>query len=386
MTGKMIGKIIKNARIEKGYSQDKLAEKLMINRSIISRLESEKHSPRVDTLDILAQGLGMALKIEFVDPSLAYIFTNLERISVSLADIESCKKSSLENIKPLNINDLLYQAKAPRIPPSHILCVWIWEYILNSGILEKNPEAIRFTVASDDEETIHDCAGSIIFLTEYIYEIDDIFNKPMKCGMKAIVESVVVERDSKHITINFAESSNKTEIIKKALEEEKKKIAESKEYYDEHPDGFEFLVYPIEDFTADYMMDVNSSYDIVIAATSKEALHKYINENKYDLMTNYYYNYFVEDFVSRLSKGFELKDFGDAKALEHLMSQAIEEPFAIDKIDEKISAHIVDMLTPDELYRVIGKKVFEKMWFDIEEQSYKVSLSKRQRVLLEYLF
>ena len=153
----MYGKILKNARIKKGYTQDQLANILIYDRTVITKHESGTGNPTVKTLDNLAQGLGMVLKIEFVEPSLANIFTNLGRYSVSLLDIESCKKSSLENIKPLDISELFDQIRTPRIPPSHKLCVWIWEYILKSGILEKNPEAIRLTIASDDETDIHDC-------------------------------------------------------------------------------------------------------------------------------------------------------------------------------------------------------------------------------------
>ncbi|MGE3856619.1 MAG: helix-turn-helix transcriptional regulator [Dehalococcoidia bacterium] len=54
------------ARTRAGVSQQGLAEAMGTTRSAVSRLESGKHSPSVDTLSDAAAALGYELQIKFV--------------------------------------------------------------------------------------------------------------------------------------------------------------------------------------------------------------------------------------------------------------------------------------------------------------------------------
>ncbi len=55
------------ARKRKNITQKELAERTGITQPDISRLENGRGNPSLRTLNILAKGLGMKLKIEFVN-------------------------------------------------------------------------------------------------------------------------------------------------------------------------------------------------------------------------------------------------------------------------------------------------------------------------------
>ena len=57
---------IVDARISRNLTQKELAERSGINQADISKLENGTRNPSVNLLKRLAEGLGMALKIEFV--------------------------------------------------------------------------------------------------------------------------------------------------------------------------------------------------------------------------------------------------------------------------------------------------------------------------------
>ena len=54
------------ARIKKGLTQDKLAQKIGTKQSVISRLESGRANPSVAFLKKLAQALNSHLEIKFI--------------------------------------------------------------------------------------------------------------------------------------------------------------------------------------------------------------------------------------------------------------------------------------------------------------------------------
>lgn len=54
------------AREARGMTQRQLAEATGTSRSVISRLESGRHSPTVDTLAVIANALGYRLETRFV--------------------------------------------------------------------------------------------------------------------------------------------------------------------------------------------------------------------------------------------------------------------------------------------------------------------------------
>lgn len=57
---------IVDARISKNLTQKQLAEKTGIDQSDISKLENGTRNPTINLLKRLAEGMDMALKIEFV--------------------------------------------------------------------------------------------------------------------------------------------------------------------------------------------------------------------------------------------------------------------------------------------------------------------------------
>ena len=59
-------KAIVDARTSKNLTQKELAERSGINQADISKLENGTRNPSVNLLKRLAEGMGMALKIEFV--------------------------------------------------------------------------------------------------------------------------------------------------------------------------------------------------------------------------------------------------------------------------------------------------------------------------------
>ena len=60
---------IVNARKESGLTQQKLSEITGINQADISRLEKGNGNPSLRTLQRLAAGMNMRLKLEFVKPA-----------------------------------------------------------------------------------------------------------------------------------------------------------------------------------------------------------------------------------------------------------------------------------------------------------------------------
>ena len=55
-----------DARVHQNMTQKELAERTGINQADISKLENGTRNPSVNLLKRLADGMGMALKIEFV--------------------------------------------------------------------------------------------------------------------------------------------------------------------------------------------------------------------------------------------------------------------------------------------------------------------------------
>jgi transcriptional regulator with XRE-family HTH domain len=57
---------IVDARISQNMTQKELSERTGINQADISKLENGTRNPSVNLLKRLAEGMGMALKIEFI--------------------------------------------------------------------------------------------------------------------------------------------------------------------------------------------------------------------------------------------------------------------------------------------------------------------------------
>lgn len=58
----MVGKNIKRYRTEKGMTQDELAEVLCVTRQAVSNWENEKTQPDIETLNRIAETLGVTVE------------------------------------------------------------------------------------------------------------------------------------------------------------------------------------------------------------------------------------------------------------------------------------------------------------------------------------
>ena len=58
-----VASIIQKARVQKGWTQLELAEKVGFSRSTIARIEASVFSPNADQLYMLAESLELTLKI-----------------------------------------------------------------------------------------------------------------------------------------------------------------------------------------------------------------------------------------------------------------------------------------------------------------------------------
>lgn len=59
-SAKIFGQVLREQRLARGYTQDKLAELAKVDRSHISSLERATRSPLIPTLFILAEALDMS--------------------------------------------------------------------------------------------------------------------------------------------------------------------------------------------------------------------------------------------------------------------------------------------------------------------------------------
>ncbi len=63
-----IGEEVRRLRIEAGLSQRELAERMGVTQSVIARLEAGGVEPRLSTLDLVAQALGVEVDVRFRTP------------------------------------------------------------------------------------------------------------------------------------------------------------------------------------------------------------------------------------------------------------------------------------------------------------------------------
>lgn len=66
------GQLIRQARLQHGLSQTRLARRAGTRQSAISRLEADEVSPSVDTLDLLLRAMGERLELAAATPERAY--------------------------------------------------------------------------------------------------------------------------------------------------------------------------------------------------------------------------------------------------------------------------------------------------------------------------
>ncbi len=85
-----IGQNIKNARIKKGLSQQELGDLLGITQSAVGQLENNKTSPKIDTLNRVANALDVPLSILVAEESFGNKIKNA-RLSANLTAVQLAK-------------------------------------------------------------------------------------------------------------------------------------------------------------------------------------------------------------------------------------------------------------------------------------------------------
>lgn len=78
-----IGELIRNIRLNKGLTQEVLAEKAELSRNTIVNFENKKRVPRVDDLGKIAKALDVEVSIFFQENP-----TPLRKKEISAASIE----------------------------------------------------------------------------------------------------------------------------------------------------------------------------------------------------------------------------------------------------------------------------------------------------------
>lgn len=66
------GQLIRETRLRRGLSQERLAKRVGTRQSAISRLEADEISPSVETLDRLMRALGQQLELRGAEPERSY--------------------------------------------------------------------------------------------------------------------------------------------------------------------------------------------------------------------------------------------------------------------------------------------------------------------------
>ena len=66
MNSYVTGSVIRSLRELKGITQQQLAEKTGIDQAAISRIESGRANPTLNTLDALAEGVGASLLVKII--------------------------------------------------------------------------------------------------------------------------------------------------------------------------------------------------------------------------------------------------------------------------------------------------------------------------------
>jgi transcriptional regulator with XRE-family HTH domain len=66
------GELIREARVRRGLSQERLARRTGTKQSAISRLEADEVSPTVETLELLMRAMGEELRLGSAEPVREY--------------------------------------------------------------------------------------------------------------------------------------------------------------------------------------------------------------------------------------------------------------------------------------------------------------------------
>lgn len=89
-----IGKRIKKARVEKGFTQEQLANDLSLSTFYISKIENGKSAPTMETLAMIADHL---------DIELAYLITGVSKLEKQYYDNQLIEITSKATNKQLEL-------------------------------------------------------------------------------------------------------------------------------------------------------------------------------------------------------------------------------------------------------------------------------------------
>lgn len=369
--------------------QKKLLNTIKMNNAQLSRIKSENGNSTVITINLVTTAVDSNTKAAKDTPTSNYSIDCIS-FSFGITIVNSSNKVEYIPELPLNPYELLSQLFSVRKHKDHILGAMLWHFVLNSGVLDDDPEAIHLKITPNNDLAMHMATDAIFLLTakeESNYQTTLRF--PGRQVKSAIVSSLHADSSTGHITINFCDPQNLKATVAHALTEEQTTIDSVEKYVAEHLQGFHFLVFWSEDdLDADYPT-LDEFYTIVHAWTPEDAIQQYIRENEHPLMGNYYFFSFVGDFCDFVLSDEFLFQRDNLTAAEQLIIQAYDEKYhGIDYgfNSEEIRDYISETVSREELFNLIGEQKFKEFWFQYEYRHLHAVLSQDENKIYEYLF
>ena len=373
-------KIFKIVRNQKKMTGEKLAEKTGIERSKIYKFENGQCNSTLETLCRLAEGMNKELHLILADPSPEERNIQLDPGDLVLSfEVEAGQKEDLERFDftknsggEKNIEIVHRENKLE----NYRIAVELLRGIKCSDILKNNPEVIRLSF-SDSSYSMSDIGFSLMNLLVVQKNYQGIeYNKPFiqVCGNK----------NDKVIYLEFAPRFRNIDAISQIIKHEEKMIRTAEEYLINHPFGFDYLVFDPSDSIDSNMLDLDFNFEIVSAWTKNEALEKYLERNREERRSLYYYSSFVRDFLEIMLDGDGEKLFDNYSGAKELYDDAYSKVEKIEN-EEKNIDELSEKIDVSKLYSVVGNNEFDNMWFEHEESNIEIILDERQKQIKKYL-
>lgn len=391
----MINKIHEELRKERerqAITQEELAEKLHTSRENVSRMESGKNSPGLDTLITYVVGLtGKEPEIYIPHKNQSPFRQFYSYFEIKEIRTLSFERSQIEINNPkINLNKTAKDIQA-RID--------FWQIVLESGAIVEPCNGIEVQIRIDkkqvDDKTLRDfvdCVTSGMFVREVT--MDKRFKAETEWSMTALVTAYQMNTITGVLKLLFNNKiQNTTKAIETIISIEKDRLHEAQTFINENPDGFTFICY-------DWPLNYNE-YDegplhakLIRAWTVEEAKKKYLMLEKNQRL----YDFFQYDFSDRFAESvlfddylFENNSFNNAEDIKKIAEEVIESLIPETKSnnndsEEQIFEIIRNKKTKEELLEVFGMESFEQFWFDYSIVGVSAQLSEDQAQILEYVY
>ena len=394
---KKIGMEFLKERKRQGLTQEEVAEKIHITKQTISKLETGKRNPTINTLEDYIVGLTGK------SPTIT-IYSKENPFEGSYTSFE------IENVKPLS------EEEARLIITDDTKCGYLsfhrgcrdinalitfWKVVLKSGALNSPCFGLDVKIKILDQSQPNercikefvDCIHMGRISTEISTEVN---------GETIFVDGNLISATlfySKTGTVRLIFSNEydekKNGSIQNMIIEEEDKIAEAKQFIADNPEGFTFLCF---DWPLDHIEYDESPLDITLikAWTAEDAKEKYILARKKERINYFYIVNFVTAFAESVLSGSIDNDIDTCKNAENILKVVDElceelfpknESFSINSEEERRAiGFIKNKYTNDELYDIFGQEAFEHFWLIWEKSEVCARFTKDQARLVEYVY